>query len=91
MKSGIHPKLHQTKVVCVCGATYTITGTLEELHTEICMNCHPHYTGKSRLVDTEGRVDKFMSKFNKAKEGASVAKEDAPVKEKAAPKKKAKK
>ncbi len=63
MKSDIHPTLHQTKVTCSCGATYTISGTLKELRTEICMKCHPHYTGTKKLLDTEGRVDKFMSKF----------------------------
>lgn len=75
MKSGIHPQIHQTKVVCACGAEYTIGGTLEELSTEICMSCHPHYTGKKKLVDTEGRVDKFMKRFKEApkKEEAKAA------------------
>ncbi len=63
MKTGIHPTQHQTQVTCSCGAKYTINGTLKKLHTEICMKCHPHYTGKKKLVDTEGRVEKFMAKF----------------------------
>lgn len=74
MKTGIHPALHETKVKCACGASYTISGTLEEIHVEICMECHPHYTGKKKLLDTEGRVDKFMAKFReKEKEKASAA------------------
>lgn len=74
MKTGIHPAIHQTKVTCVCGASYTINGTLNELSTEICMSCHPHYTGKKKLVDSEGRVDKFMSKFKTANDNTTEAK-----------------
>ncbi|MBI5414571.1 50S ribosomal protein L31 [Candidatus Peregrinibacteria bacterium] len=67
MKKGIHPAAYATKVACSCGATYTIQGTVPELHTEVCMKCHPHYTGERKLLDTEGRATKFMAKFKNAK------------------------
>lgn len=67
MKKDIHPQFHdQTVVTCSCGATHTIGSTLPELKVEICSKCHPFYTGKQKLVDTEGRVDKFYARMNKA-------------------------
>ena len=64
MKKGIHPKYGVTKYSCACGATFEINSTLgEEMKVEICSNCHPLYTGKERLVDTEGRIDKFKNKY----------------------------
>jgi len=65
MKEGIHPKYHDVKVTCACGNSF-ITGTTkdcEELKVEICSKCHPFYTGRQKLVDTGGRVDKFMKKY----------------------------
>jgi large subunit ribosomal protein L31 len=63
MKQGIHPKYVNTKVVCSCGNTFETRSTVEEIHVEICSACHPFYTGKQKLVDTAGRVDKFRSKL----------------------------
>ena len=65
MKAGIHPVYEMTKVVCVCGNTFetrTTTGK-DELHVEICSSCHPFYTGKQKMVDTAGRVEKFRQKY----------------------------
>lgn len=66
MKEGIHPDYHEVEVICACGATFksksTINGNV--IRVEICKNCHPFYTGKHKLVDTSGRVDKFKKKFN---------------------------
>ncbi len=61
MKTGIHPEYHtDTKVQCACGKVYAVGSTVAgTLHTEICANCHPFYTGKQKLVDTAGRVDRF--------------------------------
>lgn len=65
MKSGIHPSWYpNAKVNCVsCGKTWTTGATVPSLTTEICSNCHPFYTGEQRIVDTEGRVDKFMKRL----------------------------
>ena len=64
MKNGIHPAWHTTPVRCTsCGTTWTTGSTVESLTVEICSNCHPFYTGEQRIVDTEGRVDKFMKRL----------------------------
>ena len=66
MKKDIHPKYKDVKVTCSCGNTFTTRSTLEkgELHLEVCSNCHPFYTGKQKLVDTAGRVDRFKKKYS---------------------------
>lgn len=66
MKKDIHPTYQQATVTCVCGNKFTTGTTKKELHTEICSNCHPFYTGKQKLVDTAGRVDKFKKRSEKA-------------------------
>jgi large subunit ribosomal protein L31 len=63
MKEGIHPKLHQANVSCACGNEFTTTSTVPEIRVEICSNCHPFYTGKQKIVDTEGRVEKFYQRY----------------------------
>ncbi len=64
MKTGIHPKYDEIKVTCACGNTFTTRSTLgEELHVEICSQCHPFYTGKQKIIDTGGRVGKFQQKY----------------------------
>lgn len=65
MKKNIHPKYYTATVKCACGNTFTLGATKPELHVEICSNCHPFYTGKKKLVDTMGRVDKFMKRMDK--------------------------
>ena len=65
MKKDIHPKYFTNAVVnCNCGAEFKIAGIKENLKVEICSQCHPFYTGKDRLIDAEGRVEKFKKKFN---------------------------
>ena len=63
MKEGIHPKYHDVEARCACGATWKTRSTKPELHLEICSNCHPFFTGKQKLIDTEGRVERFTKKF----------------------------
>lgn len=64
MKAGIHPEYKETTVTCSCGNTFTTRSTLgHDLQIEVCSNCHPFYTGKQKIVDTGGRVDKFRRKY----------------------------
>lgn len=68
MKEGIHPAYKETTVNCSCGNTFTTRSTLgEDLHLEVCSVCHPFYTGKQKLVDTGGRVEKFRQKYGMKK------------------------
>ncbi len=63
MKTGIHPKyFNKAKTTCACGATYDFGSTKEEIHIEICANCHPIYTGNDKVLDTAGRVEKFRAR-----------------------------
>jgi len=64
MKSGIHPKYDAVAVTCSCGNTFSTSSTMTKpLHVEVCSECHPFYTGKQKIVDTAGRVEKFNQKF----------------------------
>lgn len=64
MKKDIHPTYYtDTKVSCACGNTFVTGSTAAEIHTEICSNCHPFYTGKQKLIDTAGTVDKFKKRM----------------------------
>jgi large subunit ribosomal protein L31 len=64
MKEKIHPKYFpNAKVICACGNTWTTGSTREVIHTDVCSNCHPFYTGEQRIVDTEGQVDRFYKKL----------------------------
>ncbi len=66
MKEGIHPAYRDTKVVCSCGNQFSTRSTLgKDLHVEVCSACHPFYTGKQKIVDTGGRVDKFRRKYGR--------------------------
>lgn len=66
MKKDIHPKYNKNaKFTCACGANFTTGSTIDELHVEICSECHPFYTGKAKLVDTAGRVDRFKNLLQK--------------------------
>ena len=66
MKEGIHPAYNTTTVVCQCGNTFETRSTRQNIRVEICSNCHPFYTGKQKIVDTEGRVEKFLQKYKMA-------------------------
>ena len=63
MKQGIHPQYHQARIVCACGETFVTGSTKKEIRVEICSKCHPFYTGARRLVDSEGRVQRFARKY----------------------------
>lgn len=63
MKEGIHPNYSEAVVKCACGETFTTGSTKKTLHVEICSKCHPFFTGKQKLIDTGGRVDKFKKKY----------------------------
>ncbi|MBH17219.1 MAG: 50S ribosomal protein L31 [Acidobacteriota bacterium] len=63
MKEGIHPEYFEVEARCACGATWKTRSTKKELHLEICSNCHPFFTGRQKLIDPEGRVERFTKKF----------------------------
>ena len=67
MKNGIHPNYEETQVRCACGAVITTGSTKKDLRVDICSNCHPYFTGKQKLVDTGGRVNRFNKRFKLAK------------------------
>lgn len=68
MKKDIHPELKETTIECACGKTFEVKSTKEGMEVEICSNCHPFYTGKEKIVDKMGRVEKFKQKMRKAEE-----------------------
>ena len=84
MKPNIHPEYQEVAVHCACGATWTTRSTSKDLHLDICSNCHPFFTGRQKLIDTEGRVDRFQKKFgaqtSEARKVAAKAKKDAAAK-----------
>ena len=65
MKEGIHPQYYKTTVTCACGNTIEIGSTKPEIRVEICSKCHPFFTGKQKLVDTAGRIERFRKKYAK--------------------------
>ncbi len=86
MKTEIHPKYDKTVVTCTCGNTFETQSTAGDINVEICSACHPFYTGKQKLVDTAGRVDRFKMRLeaSAAKQAVKVEKKKT-VKESAAP------
>ncbi len=64
MKQGIHPKYNQTTIRCACGNIIETGSTKETIVVDVCSKCHPFFTGKQKLVDTGGRVDRFKKRFN---------------------------
>ena len=74
MKPGIHPKYLDVEARCACGNTFKTHSTKHELHLEICNACHPFFTGRQKLIDTEGRVERFTKRFGaQSAEGAQGA------------------
>jgi large subunit ribosomal protein L31 len=63
VRAGIHPKYHEVEVRCACGNTFKTRSTKPDLHLEICNQCHPFFTGRQKLIDTEGRVERFTKRF----------------------------
>lgn len=64
MREGIHPQYEETTITCACGNVIKTRSTKKDIKVEICSKCHPFYTGKQKLVDTGGRVDRFKKRFN---------------------------
>ncbi len=73
MKLNIHPELHDVKVHCQCGNEFETRATKKELRVEICYACHPFFTGKQKLMDTAGRVERFNRKYGKKAEVVAEA------------------
>lgn len=67
MKPAIHPEYSEATVTCACGETFKTRSTVKDIHVEICSKCHPFFTGKQKLIDTEGRVERFKRKYLKKK------------------------
>ena len=65
MKSGIHPEYHEVEVRCACGNTFTTHSTKKEIRLEICSACHPLFTGKQKLIDSAGMVERFQRRYGK--------------------------
>ena len=80
MKPGIHPEYNEITVTCACGETFKTRSTHKgDMRVEICSSCHPFFTGRQKLVDTEGRVDRFNKKYQKVREAAAAKKKPQPV------------
>ena len=79
MKSDIHPNYEVTTVTCGCGAEFTTRSTAPNgaIHTDVCSQCHPFYTGKQKILDTGGRVARFEKRYGKRKGAAGDAAENA--------------
>ncbi len=65
MKKGIHPEYAETRISCACGASFETGSTKSDIRVEICSKCHPFFTGKQKLVDTAGRIERFRKKYAK--------------------------
>ena len=70
MKEGIHPEYHEIEVTCACGNSFKTGSTLPEMKVEICSVCHPFFTGKQKLIDSAGRVERFNTRY-KRKQGSA--------------------
>ena len=73
MRPKIHPEYHDVSVHCACGHTFTTRSTKKDLRVEICSDCHPFFTGKQKLVDTAGRVERFEKRYGKKPPAAADA------------------
>ena len=73
MKNDIHPEYATATVKCGCGNTFQTRSTVSEIHTDVCAECHPFFTGKQRLMDTAGRIERFRQKFAKPGDKAATA------------------
>ncbi len=74
LKAGIHPKYYETKITCACGNVIETCSTVKDIHVEICSNCHPYFTGKQKLIDTAGRVERFRRKYGGKSSGPEKGK-----------------
>jgi len=78
MKADIHPDYFETSVRCACGNEVQAHSTVKDIHIDICSQCHPFYTGKQKLIDTAGRIEKFNRKYGKTKAPQAEEKSAAP-------------
>ena len=78
MKPGIHPEYKVARITCACGRVTETRSTMDEIHVEICSHCHPFFTGRQKLVDTAGRVERFMAKYGDAAKGGTDAGSEEP-------------
>ncbi len=78
MKTEIHPKYNETTFVCACGNKVVVRSTVKDMHLEICSACHPFFTGKQKLVDSAGRIEKFTRKYKKAQAAKKAQEPTAP-------------
>ena len=90
MRENIHPAYPTAKVHCACGATWETRSTHGDLQLDICSNCHPFFTGKQKLLDTQGRIDRFKKKYANAPAAPAKRKAAAPKREAPRPTAKAK-
>ena len=74
VKKGIHPEYYETTITCGCGNSIKTKSTSKNLKVEICSQCHPFYSGKQKLIDTAGRVERFRQKYNLVEKSAGTAK-----------------
>ena len=77
MKPEIHPEYKETTISCACGAVFKTMSARDDMKVEICSNCHPFFTGKRKIVDTAGRVEKFMRKYNLTEETEEESEEES--------------
>jgi len=77
MKQGIHPKYVPARVTCACGNTFVTQATVPEIRVEICSNCHPFFTGRQKIVDTERRVERFRQRYKRYEERAKAEQENS--------------
>ena len=82
MKEGIHPKYVESKVICACGYTFQTRSTKPLIKLDICSHCHPFFTGKQKLIDSAGRVEKFLKKYEST--GGKTVRKKKPAVKKAA-------
>ena len=68
MKENIHPKYVAARVSCICGNEFTTRSTIGDIRLEICSECHPFYTGRQKMIDTAGRIDRFNQRFQRSKD-----------------------
>ena len=73
MKAKIHPEYVEATVVCACGNTWQTRATKARLHVEVCSHCHPFFTGEQRIVDTAGRVERFLKRYGLQESGQPAA------------------
>jgi large subunit ribosomal protein L31 len=78
MKENIHPEYDEAVVICACGNTFKTRSTKKEIRVEICSQCHPFYTGRQKLIDSAGRVEKFRKKYAEPRASAAAVKKSAP-------------